>query len=266
MKILKIGLLILIFLAGVSSGYLLLQIKPRSEFKIPVVKETARPLDKYTIENLSKRKPAGGEVKIEKTLEENKDFVSYLFSFTTEGKKVTGQMNVPVLSLKYPLILMIRGYVDQKIYQTGVGTKRPAEVFAKNGFITIAPDFLGYGDSNKEASDIFETRFQTYTTVLDLIESIKQPHFAEVNDPEAQTRRATAGKGKDWPKIEVGVTVGGSLTQIKELMQAINNLGRVMVVKEATWATGTPFLQKEGVAITVSLRGEVYFTKEADAG
>ena len=193
MKILKIGLLILIFLAGVSSGYLLLQIKPRSEFKIPVVKETARPLDKYTIENLSKRKPAGGEVKIEKTLEENKDFVSYLFSFTTEGKKVTGQMNVPVLSLKYPLILMIRGYVDQKIYQTGVGTKRPAEVFAKNGFITIAPDFLGYGDSNKEASDIFETRFQTYTTVLDLIESIKQPHFAEVNDPEAQTRRATRG-------------------------------------------------------------------------
>ena len=88
----------------------------------------------------------------------------------------------------------------------------------------------------------------------------------QVIDPEAQTRRATAGKGKDWPKIEVGVTVGGSLTQIKELMQAINNLGRVMVVKEATWATGTPFLQKEGVAITVSLRGEVYFTKEADAG
>jgi len=54
--------------------------------------------------------------------------------------------------------------------------------------------------------------------------------------------------------------------KIKEFMKTINSLGRVMVVKEATWATGTPFLQKEGVAITVSLRGEVYFTKEADAG
>src|SRR3989344_1624222 len=85
-------------------------------------------------------------------------------------------------------------------------------------------------------------------------------------EPVTLTGSPKVKTGKDWPKIEVGVTVGGNLVQIKEFMKTINSLGRVMVVKEATWATGTPFLQKEGVAITVSLRGEVYFTKEADAG
>jgi Tfp pilus assembly protein PilO len=78
--------------------------------------------------------------------------------------------------------------------------------------------------------------------------------------------KAETTKGKELPKIEVGVTVGGNLTQVKAFMTAVNNLGRVMVVKEATWATATPVLQKEGLALTVSLRGEVYFTKEADAG
>lgn len=85
-------------------------------------------------------------------------------------------------------------------------------------------------------------------------------------EPVTLTAEREVKTGKDRPKIEVGVTVGGNLTQIKGFMQTINNLGRVMVIKEATWATATPTLQKEGVAITVSLRGEVYFTKEADAG
>jgi alpha-beta hydrolase superfamily lysophospholipase len=68
---------------------------------------------------------------------------------------------------------MLRGYVDQKEYVIGKGTQRGGEFFAQNGFITIAPDFLGYGDSSIESSDIFESRFQTYTTALALMKSIK---------------------------------------------------------------------------------------------
>lgn len=85
-------------------------------------------------------------------------------------------------------------------------------------------------------------------------------------EPVTLTAVPQVKEGKELPQIEVGVTVGGNLTQIKEFMKTINNLGRVIVVKEAIWATGTPVLQKEGVTVIVSLRGEVYFTKEADAG
>ena len=45
-----------------------------------------------------------------------------------------------------PVIIQFRGYVERSIYQPGAGTKKTAEVFAKNGFISLAPDFLGYGD------------------------------------------------------------------------------------------------------------------------
>lgn len=85
-------------------------------------------------------------------------------------------------------------------------------------------------------------------------------------EPVTLTAEPKVKTGKDWPKIEVGVTVGGNLTQIKGFMQMINSLGRVIVIKEATWATATPALLKDGITITVNLRGEVYFTKEADAG
>ncbi len=76
---------------------------------------------------------------------------------------------------------MLRGYVDQEIYQTGDGTRRAAEFFAKNGFITIAPDFLGYAGSDAEAGNIFKARFQTYVTALSLLRTIEDlPNNSEL--------------------------------------------------------------------------------------
>lgn len=138
-----------------------------------------RPLEKYQIENLSETYVPSVDIKIEKELEKSDEFTSYLVSFSFDptlsekkDKKVTGLLNVPEGDASFPLIVLFRGYVDQNIYQTGVGTKRVGEYFAKNGYITIAPDFLGYGGSDIEAGNIFESRFQTYTTALTLLNSI----------------------------------------------------------------------------------------------
>ncbi len=57
---------------------------------------------------------------------------------------MTGRLTIPVGEGKFPIILMLRGYVDQEIYETGIGTKNAANYFSANGYITVAPDFLGY--------------------------------------------------------------------------------------------------------------------------
>jgi len=99
-----------------------------------------------------------------------------------EIKKVTGVINYPTASGSHPVVFLIRGFVDQAIYTSGMGSKRIGEYLAENGYITVAPDFLGYADSDSEARNIFESRFQTYTTVLSLIASRNQiPNFDGVN-------------------------------------------------------------------------------------
>lgn len=72
------------------------------------------------------------------------------FHYTSDGKRVTGLVHLPSLRQAYqqfPVIVQFRGYVSREQYQPGVGTRRSAEVFARNGFISVAPDFLGYGGS-----------------------------------------------------------------------------------------------------------------------
>lgn len=129
------------------------------------------PFDKYKILSLKNTNVPIGNIEI---IDEN-NFKFYFYptlNSKDEKKFTTGRITTPKEKGKYPLIIMFRGYVDVNIYQTGIGTKNAADYFSENGFITIAPDFLGYANSSKEASNIFETRFQTYTTAISIIETI----------------------------------------------------------------------------------------------
>ena len=82
-------------------------------------------------------------------------------------------MNVPKKAGDYPVILMIRGFVDPSVYTTGMGTTHGGELMAQNGFITLAPDFLDYGYSDKPSPDAMEDRFLTYVSAIELLRSIK---------------------------------------------------------------------------------------------
>jgi len=141
----------------------------------------SKPLEKYSIENLQKANWQSGTFKVEKQIADEKEYTSYLFTFTfnpevegTKKAKTTGQINIPKGDGPFPLVLMFRGYVDQTMYSTGTGTRPAAKYFAEHGFMTIAPDFLGYAGSDTEAANIFESRFQTYTTAVSLLKTIEQ--------------------------------------------------------------------------------------------
>ncbi len=130
-------------------------------------------LQKYSYTVLHKTSFFGDKILIDKLIKDEDDFSSYLFYFYLNKKKVSGLMNIPKKEGSYPLVIMIRGYTDKKNYTPGLGTSHGGEYLAANGFITLAPDFLGYGASNKASPDALEDRFQTYVSVLELIASCK---------------------------------------------------------------------------------------------
>lgn len=171
---------IFILISGLFNLYFFLHSLPRSSKKPSLIEQIKpRPLDKYTIENLSKQEIPKANIQIESTLKEEDNYTTSLFTFSfdptlsaKEKKKVSGLINIPKQKGQLPLVVMFRGYVDQKVYKTGTGTQRAGEYFADNGFITVAPDFLGYGESDPEAESIFESRFQTYVTALTLLKSL----------------------------------------------------------------------------------------------
>lgn len=139
------------------------------------------PLAKYNLRSLEDANFPSEPIEITEVADERDESTTYIFkhSFDPTGqnnsnnnKTVTGTINIPNDNQKYPVVVLIRGYVDKEIYSPGLGTKNVGIFMSENGFLTIAPDFLGYGGSDTESFDIFEARFQTYTTTLSVLNSL----------------------------------------------------------------------------------------------
>jgi len=181
------SLLTLCLLVGFGLGFAFNNFLTRNNLEetISFVKPPEKPLKKYEFDALTKTDFKPGKITIKNMLTEGGEHKSFLFDFNfnpnLDGKtykKTTGMVNLPASSdgssqIK-GIIVMLRGFVSQEIYKTGIGTKNTAAYFADNGYITIAPDFLGYADSDREAEDIFESRFQTYVTVVSLLKTLEE--------------------------------------------------------------------------------------------
>lgn len=161
-------------------------------------KSSRLPLLKYTIPNLARRNYQAVEgLTVIKTLPSSEGYSSYIFSYITLGKKVTGQLNVPASALSSnqptPLIVMLRGWAPIETYQTGMGTKNAAAFFANNGFATLAPDFLGYGDSDPEPDDGWEARFIKPIIAIELLKTIE--NYSTVTLPDGTVNLNPAKMG-----------------------------------------------------------------------
>lgn len=180
MSIKTVVLYIVIPLAIIEAGYIyLLKYASTPHAPLQVLVPVAKPLQAYSFSNLRRTKFPPTDITLGKEVSETASSTARMFYFKTpktpngsETKKVSGLINIPNSPGTYPIIVMFRGYVPAEIYESGIGTQPSASVFSQHGFITLAPDFLGYGESDKPSLDSFEDRFETYTTALSLLSSL----------------------------------------------------------------------------------------------
>lgn len=136
------------------------------------------PLTKYTIPALVNYPFEASEIELGELVDETDEYNTFTFYYQTTGRRMSGQLNIPNeiddSSPTAPVVLMIRGYVPQATYTPGTGTRNAAAVFARNGYITIAPDFLGFGESDPESEDTWEARLIKPVNVVELIMSMEE--------------------------------------------------------------------------------------------
>lgn len=149
--------------------------------------EKSLPLLQYSFKNLSQKEfSAKQALKVEKILSEDIKTSLYvlLFKYKSQGKNVSGALNLKIDEnskeiMKKPTIIMFRGYAPLENYYSGLGTKNAAAVFAENDYVTLAPDFLGFGESDPEPIDTWEARFIKTVNAIDLIKAVQT--FPEID-------------------------------------------------------------------------------------
>jgi uncharacterized protein len=182
----------------------------------PLVEQTAeveKPFEQFSIPNLRSRSFQPSQIKIERELEKFPDYTSYVFSYTTLNRKMSGLLNIPTnhqldssgQNSEQKAIILVRGWAPPDGYTTGSGTRNAAAVFARNGYVTLSPDFFSYGESDPEPDNSWLARFEKPVAVIELLETVRQ-----VGIPNP-------ANGKTYPINKLGLWAhsnGGQITLV----------------------------------------------------
>ncbi len=136
------------------------------------------------IESLRKRNYKGGEIKIEETLStlsKEGNYESFIISYPSDNLKIYGRMNVPDGDGPFPVIILNHGYFNQSSFQSGDGTQTMADILARQGYLTLASDYRGFGKSENDAQGSRGHNPNYAIDILNLIASLKSLPKADVN-------------------------------------------------------------------------------------
>jgi dipeptidyl aminopeptidase/acylaminoacyl peptidase len=122
-----------------------------------------------TIDSQRGRVYPGGPISILSTLETTESYTRHYIAYPSDGLTITGILQIPPGDGPFPVIILNHGYHDRGNYWSGSGTWMAAEYFNTRGYLTIAPDYRGWGESDGGPS-LFHTGL--VADVLNLVSSL----------------------------------------------------------------------------------------------
>ncbi len=151
---------------------------------------TPNPLAGYTIEGLRSQEYSGGTIHVRWIITTTNAYTRYYIDYPSydpatnsvanaaQPLTITGVMQVPHGEGPFPVIILNHGYIPPSRYWSGADTWRTADYLARRGYLTIAPDFRGWGQSDS-GDNFFRTGL-----VIDILNLISSLPSLPQADPE----------------------------------------------------------------------------------
>ena len=124
------------------------------------------------IESLRKRDYKQSQITIESTISNNGSYSGYIFFYLSDDLKIYGRMNVPTGTGPFPVIILNHGYFNQSSFSSGDGTQTIADILARNGYLTLASDYRGFGKSENDSQGSQGHHPNYAIDILNLIASV----------------------------------------------------------------------------------------------
>lgn len=141
----------------------------------PVVDRAQDEVYPAMIEYMRQQSYPGSQVVIDRELNAGANYRRYVVSYESEGSRIFALLTVPngvAPQTGWPVIIFNHGYIPPEVYRTTERYVAYQDAFARNGYITLKPDYRGHGFSEGEPSH--SPGFHDYTVdVLNAVASIQ---------------------------------------------------------------------------------------------
>jgi dipeptidyl aminopeptidase/acylaminoacyl peptidase len=119
---------------------------------------------------------AGSELTIVETLEPGPNYDRFIASYLSEGNTIYALLTIPwgqKPSTGWPVIIFNHGYIPPDEYRTAERYVQYVDALARNGYIVLASDYRGHGDSEGVAMSSYGSPGYTID-VLNGMASVKR--------------------------------------------------------------------------------------------
>jgi dipeptidyl aminopeptidase/acylaminoacyl peptidase len=134
-------------------------------------------MEPYTIVGLRERDYLGGTIQVQWTYTRTNAYTRYFITYPSDGLTISGVMCVPHGEGPFPVVILNHGYIAPDEYWSGADTWYASAYLAQQGYLTISPDFRGWGES-----DAGDNYFRTGLLIdaLNLVSSLPSLPKADV--------------------------------------------------------------------------------------
>lgn len=139
---------------------------------------TPNPLEPYTVLGMRERTYPGGTIAVQWMYTRTNAYTRYYVTYPSDDLTISGVMCVPHGEGPFPVVILNHGHIAPDEYWSGADTWYASAHLARAGYLTISPDFRGWGES-----DAGPNYFRTGLTIdaLNLVSAL--PSLAKA-DPE----------------------------------------------------------------------------------
>jgi dipeptidyl aminopeptidase/acylaminoacyl peptidase len=135
-------------------------------------------MEPYTIARLRERDYAGGEIQIRWIYTTTNAYTRYYITYPSDGLTISGVLCEPHGQGPFPVVILNHGYIPPTDYWSGADTWYASAYLARQGYLTLSPDFRGWGESGN-GEDFFRTGL-----VFDALNLISSLSSLPKADPE----------------------------------------------------------------------------------
>lgn len=125
----------------------------------------------------------GSDLVIEETLSSGSNYSRYITSYKSDDFKIYALLTIPQGNPPaggWPVIIFNHGYIPPAQYQTEERYNAYTDVFSREGFIVLKPDYRGHGNSEGNPEGAYYSPAYTID-VLNAVSSVKRFKDADSN-------------------------------------------------------------------------------------
>lgn len=111
---------------------------------------TATPFNMVSLPALMEQTYDGRDLRVGRVLQRTVAYTRYFVTYRSGDLTISGTLNVPNRSGRFPVLVLAHGYIAPEDYEAGAGLRREQAYLASSGYVVLHTDYRNHAQSDDD--------------------------------------------------------------------------------------------------------------------